>query len=417
MKNMTKLMSAVLFLVAFGFASCKNDDLIIRRSKMYTVTFETNGGSVVALQSVEDGKTLSKPTDPTKPNFVFEGWFKDPALTQAFDFATEKITANTSIYTKWKANEVTITLNLGAGTGTPSTVKIPKGATIDAIATPTKGDKDGFQGWYTDDTFTTKFNATQAITADMTLYAKWITFETEAVTGGLKIINFNKLQHAEIVVPATINGKTVVEISSDSYDVNNIINKVTLSEGLKTIGIKSFYLCKALTTITIPNSVNSIGDQAFYNCTALATITIPASVNSIGANTFYSCTALKTITIPASVNSIGNFAFYGCNGLTTINISDSVISIGTGTFNGCSALATINIPSSVNSIGNQAFYNCSKLVEVIVNRTTMPLTTLGLSVFNNTDLALKIKVLSDAAVTAYQGATNWSTYSAKIEKK
>jgi hypothetical protein len=58
-----------------------------------------------------------------------------------------------------------------------------------------------------------------------------------------------------------------------------------------------------------------------------------------------------------------------------------------------------------------AFASCTSLTQVICNATTPP--TLGTDVFGNTPASLAIKVPS-ASVSAYQGATNWSTYSTKI---
>ena len=67
----------------------------------FTVTFNTNGGSAVASQTVADGSKAVKPdTDPTKEGCTFDGWYQDAKFTAAFDFNTA-ITADTTIYAKW----------------------------------------------------------------------------------------------------------------------------------------------------------------------------------------------------------------------------------------------------------------------------------------------------------------------------
>ena len=67
----------------------------------FTVTFNTNGGSAVASQTVADGSKAVKPdTDPTKEGCTFDGWYQDATFTAAFDFNTA-ITADTTIYAKW----------------------------------------------------------------------------------------------------------------------------------------------------------------------------------------------------------------------------------------------------------------------------------------------------------------------------
>ncbi len=75
----------------------------------YSVTFNSNGGSSIDAQTVESGKCATKPTDPTKDGYTFEGWFSDSDLTQMFDFSTA-ITANVTLYAKWTENVKTITI-------------------------------------------------------------------------------------------------------------------------------------------------------------------------------------------------------------------------------------------------------------------------------------------------------------------
>lgn len=66
----------------------------------YTVTFETNGGSKVDAQKVEDGSTADKPTDPTKDGYTFEGWYSNDKLTEKYDFSSA-ITGDITLYAKW----------------------------------------------------------------------------------------------------------------------------------------------------------------------------------------------------------------------------------------------------------------------------------------------------------------------------
>ena len=66
----------------------------------YTVTYETNGGSTVKAETVEEGKTATKPADPTKEGYKFDGWYADKDLKTAFDFTTA-INEDTTVYAKW----------------------------------------------------------------------------------------------------------------------------------------------------------------------------------------------------------------------------------------------------------------------------------------------------------------------------
>ena len=66
----------------------------------YTITFNTDGGTPIANQSVVAGSVVTQPAAPTKTGFNFSGWYSDSSLTQAYNFA-KAITSNTTLYAKW----------------------------------------------------------------------------------------------------------------------------------------------------------------------------------------------------------------------------------------------------------------------------------------------------------------------------
>lgn len=205
------------------------------------------------------------------------------------------------------------------------------------------------------------------------------------------------------------------------------VKKVSIAEGITSIGRNAFSYCTSLTTVTIGNSVTSIGRDAFYNCTSLVSVTIPYSVTCIGAYAFSNCTSLEVITISDGVTSIGGFAFSNCTslervyytgdietwcnisfdsfssnpmenysaknfyinntllekivipdnvtrikdhafsgfkGITSVRIPDSVMFIGDYAFYGCYSLASVTIPDSITFIGYSAFLTCNSLERV-----------------------------------------------------
>jgi uncharacterized repeat protein (TIGR02543 family) len=66
----------------------------------YTVTFNSNGGSSVTSQTVNQDMNATSPTVPTKAGYTFAGWYSDSGLTSSFSFATP-IVADTTLYAKW----------------------------------------------------------------------------------------------------------------------------------------------------------------------------------------------------------------------------------------------------------------------------------------------------------------------------
>ena len=98
------MLRGVLFLLLMAsglgvFLSCKG---ISTTSIAYTVTFDAQGGSPVASIKAEQGKTIAKPADPAKGSFAFDGWYKESACTTPWNFATDTVTADITLYAKWK---------------------------------------------------------------------------------------------------------------------------------------------------------------------------------------------------------------------------------------------------------------------------------------------------------------------------
>ena len=66
----------------------------------YTVTFESNGGSEVEQQIVEEGMNAVEPEAPVKEGYTFVGWYADATLTRAYDFSAP-IAADLTLYAAW----------------------------------------------------------------------------------------------------------------------------------------------------------------------------------------------------------------------------------------------------------------------------------------------------------------------------
>lgn len=82
----------------------------VNEPSYYDVTFDYNDGETNAVvENIRSGLKISKPSNPTRDGFTFEGWFEDLSDDNAFDFDTP-ITGNVSLIAKWKivaANEPT----------------------------------------------------------------------------------------------------------------------------------------------------------------------------------------------------------------------------------------------------------------------------------------------------------------------
>ena len=94
----------------------------------YTVTFNENkaSGQTVSgmpspITNVAYDTTITAPTAPTSAGYTFGGWYKETGCTNAWDFTTDKVTSDTTLYAKWTVHNYTVNYNLnGHGTTTPT---------------------------------------------------------------------------------------------------------------------------------------------------------------------------------------------------------------------------------------------------------------------------------------------------------
>ena len=68
----------------------------------HTVTFDSNGGSAVDAQTVDDGGKAVKPADPTRDGYTFAGWMLDG---QPYDFG-QPVTGDITLTAEWTRNAV-----------------------------------------------------------------------------------------------------------------------------------------------------------------------------------------------------------------------------------------------------------------------------------------------------------------------
>lgn len=98
----------------------------------------------------------------------------EAACQNSWSFAPDKVTGNITLYAKWKINKYTVTFNSRSGTAV-APISVQYGTVIIAPVPPTRSVLV-FQGWYKEAASTNPKNFTKdTVTADITLYAKWVT--------------------------------------------------------------------------------------------------------------------------------------------------------------------------------------------------------------------------------------------------
>lgn len=87
-----------------GSYQCIGADVTVIISTECIVRFQTSGGSEIADVRVQFGEKLTRPENPVREGYTFEGWYKDIHLTEEWDFEEDTVCGNMSLYAKWSEN-------------------------------------------------------------------------------------------------------------------------------------------------------------------------------------------------------------------------------------------------------------------------------------------------------------------------
>ena len=213
------------------------------------------------------------------------------------------------------------------------------------------------------------------------------------------ICNSNKLFGSSIKSLTVESGEIGENAFSSSSDSTTKLEKLTLGNGVTTIGDSAFHY-NQISELTIPNSVSTIGAGAFaYN--PISNLKIPKSLSFIGKNAFLnivfenliieecnasvckiglygtginnltiesgeigerafqssydSTTKIKKLTLGDGVTTIDGYAFYN-NQISSLTFAEnsSLTSIGQYAFDS-NLIASLTLPDSLTTIGNDAF--------------------------------------------------------------
>lgn len=132
-------------------------------------TFDPNNGKSISTQTIDRGKNFTAPADPSKENHTFAGWYNGD---EKFDFDADTTNAPNvlELVAKWDINQYTVQFVSDHGSFADQTIEHGKPIDTDKLTIP---EVEGytFDGWYAEDN--TKFDFTQPIKSNTTVYAKW----------------------------------------------------------------------------------------------------------------------------------------------------------------------------------------------------------------------------------------------------
>ena len=176
----------------YGFEDIytKNEALTLYpvwNTNKYTITFDTNGGSEIALITQDYGTEITTPDNPTRKGYTFKGWDKEIPETMPAE--------NITVKAQWEINQYTITFDTNGGSEI-APITQDYGTEITAPDNPTRKGYT-FKGW-------DKEIPETMPAENMTVKAQWeinqytITFDTN---GGSEIAPITQDYGTEITAP------------------------------------------------------------------------------------------------------------------------------------------------------------------------------------------------------------------------
>lgn len=156
-----------------AIAKGSNNDVLENHLVCNTLeaTFTADGTTFAQPQTINRGEKFTKPTEPSKENHTFAGWYNG---NEKFDFDADTTKAPNvlNLVAKWDINQYTVQFVSDYGSFADQTVEHGKPIETDKLTIPTV-EGYTFGGWYADEDRTIEFDFNTQITSDTKVYAKW----------------------------------------------------------------------------------------------------------------------------------------------------------------------------------------------------------------------------------------------------
>jgi len=364
------------------------------RRHMFTVTFDTAGGTPIEPMTVEEGSVIQKPVT-TRENYRLIGWDYDFSIPIS---KNEHITAN------WKYvmadYRIEYYLQNIYDDGYPRQPELSVGD-IAEIGETVTAEKKVFEHFTLDSTLG---NPSGEVLEDGSLVLK-LYYTRNKYSLSCANPEYGSITNGgEYKYGATVNTKAIYELGYLGYGFlgwycdrgclseeesfsfvidGDVLAKFGVSEEMadfdftstkstcKITGIKD----KTVKEITVPDYVTEIGYAAFAGCSELESITLPFIGSGDGNEGVEDMKVLGYVFGSAEYNgayaatqkysSTDSVIYYIPSSLRTVNLIGG--SLANGAFSGCTSLSYVSIPESVDTVSLYDFYGCSSLEKISVD--------------------------------------------------
>lgn len=323
-----------IVLVALYEKNKEEENVIKPDMKLYTIKYDTDGGSKIGDYTVVEGEKAKKPVDPAKEGYEFKEWTLDG---KPYNFDSEVTTDIVLKATYIKGEVKTYTVAFDTNGGSKIEKKIVEENTV--VAKPADPTKKGytFREWQLDGT---PYNFSSKVTQDITLIASYekgevktytVTFDTN---GGNAIPKQTIEENGMVIKPSnpTKEGYTFKEwqLDNKTYDFTTKVTGDITLKAVYNVGDEKLSAFRSTVKLLITQAEKQyLVEQTSGSTitTSYADITACKNLVSINENEYSTCMIhvnASTGKATIKLNGKGKYEGYSCGaGGATISTVDT----------------------------------------------------------------------------------------------
>jgi uncharacterized repeat protein (TIGR02543 family) len=206
----------------------------------FSVTFNSNGGSTVASQTINDGSKATEPQGVSKEGHTLDGWYQDNnTFNNKWNFTTSTVTTDINLYAKW--NPITYMVRYDKNANDASGIMTDSSHTynVERNLTTNSFTRKGytFTGWNTQTNGSgTNYadgqnvkNLTATTETIFTLYAQWVITST---MGDFKITgtNLSGISYASPILTINESGTYAIYMRDGITSTNT--DRIVVASGV-----------------------------------------------------------------------------------------------------------------------------------------------------------------------------------------
>ena len=244
MKIKTKIIVCICALVGIAAISIAIV-LLISRSKTLNVSFDTEGGSHIPMQTVKKGEKVQKPVDPIKTDYSFVRWEYN---NKEYDF-TSSVESDMTLRAIWKKNETSvkkykITFNVE---GKTKTIEVSDASEIN-VSNLGFEEKSGYiLKWYANDK---EYDLETPLTSDISIEGKYEKIVSYTVkfnsNGGTSVSNQTINTGEKVKEPTNVKREGYIldgwYLNNQKYNFNTVVtgNITLIAKWSEDLNVKRY---------------------------------------------------------------------------------------------------------------------------------------------------------------------------------